>query len=206
MILSGNLKQYHFKKSCSLILAISLFFFNAAYSQLTKGIWLAGGTGTFYSYNDTYKSEPSNTEFKNTEVELAASAGYFVADKFALGLRPTFSLEKTEPISPGGGHGNTKRYTIGPFARYYLLNADKPFNIVSDISYQFGWVNHLKSSKGHINNFSIMAGPVIFFNTSVGVAVLLGYRASKEEIKDSYKDSNNGFQTSIGFQIHLEKE
>ncbi len=50
-----------------------------------------------------------------------------------------------------------------------------------------------------------MAGPVIFFNTSVGLEFLLGYSSSIEDIKDRYKNSIQGFQIGIGFQIHLEK-
>ncbi len=194
------------KRNYAFILIAFLFFANAAYSQLDKNTWLVGGTGTLFSHKDNHKSETYYTESKYTEISIAASIGYFAVDKLAFGLRPTFTSEKGRVTTPGGGYGNTKRYAIGPFARYYLLSSEKPFNILADVCYQYGRVNHLKRNKGNINSFSAMIGPVIYFNTSVGVELLVGYSYKKEEIKDSYLDKRKGFQTSIGFQIHLEKE
>lgn len=62
-----------------------------------------------------------------------------------------------------GGRTNTKRYAVGLFARYYFLTEEKPFNIVSDISYQIGAVKP-EGESGKMNEFSLMAGPVIYFN------------------------------------------
>ncbi len=55
------------------------------------------------------------------------------------------------------------------------------------------------------DKFSIMAGPEIFFNSSVGMEFLLGYSYSKEDVEQANKEVRKGFQIGIGFQIHLQK-
>jgi hypothetical protein len=62
-------------------------------------------------------------------------------------------------------------------------------------------------TKGSINTFSASAGPVIYFNSSVGMEFLLGYYSRKEVIQQNGDIINHqkGFQIGIGFQIHLEK-
>lgn len=191
-------------KPCFIFL-ITIFCFDNSFGQITKGNWLAGGTGSLFSYNGTYRSPNYNYDSKYTQIDLSASVGYFITDKLALGLRPVFSQFKGEITSEGGGITNMKKYGIGPFGRYYFLSVDRPFNIVGDISYQYG-INDWHGQSGNINYFSAMAGPVIYFNTSVGLEVLLGYTSRKEDIRNSHEESRKGFQVGVGFQIHLEKE
>ncbi|MEO5947492.1 MAG: hypothetical protein ABIP79_11800 [Chitinophagaceae bacterium] len=188
------------------ILAFSVFMFSSN-AQLTKGNWLTGGTGKLYTYNRDYSTSTFSVQYKYTDIDVSASVGYFVADMLAFGLRPNFSWLKGEGVSGTGASGlrtNTKRYGIGPFVRYYFLNKDKPFNILSDISYQFGVINP-EGESGKANTFSFLTGPVIYFNSSVGLEFLLGYSSKTEELKDNYKDVRKGFQIGIGFQIHLIK-
>lgn len=186
----------------SLLLFASFFI---AHSQLTQKTWLAGGTGTFYSYHNDYSTSGYSNEAKYTQIDFSASVGYFVADKLALGLRPTFSSIKGEVTTTGGMYTNVQRYWIGPFARYYFLNPEKQYNnIVTDISYQTGFLGG-GLAKGKLQTFSALAGPVFFFNSSVGLEVLVGYSYRKQD-EEAIKDIRKGFQTSVGFQIHLENE
>jgi hypothetical protein len=99
---------------------------------------------------------------------------------------------------------------VGPFARYYFLNTDKPFNILADVSYQFGYLQQLGllHEKGKNNTFSAMGGTEIFFNSTAGMEILLGYINKTVSIENSpgaFKNSKSGFQVSIGFTLHLEK-
>ena len=82
--------------------------------------------------------------------------------------------------------------------------------MLTDINYQFGANKFLGSlhEKGKYNTLSIMGGMEVFFNSSVGIEILLGYTSKIVSIDNSssmFSDKKNGFQTSIGFQIHLEK-
>jgi hypothetical protein len=182
--------------------------------QLTKKTWLVGGSGSFYSYNQAYSSPTSNITAKYTSIDISTSVGYFVIDKLAFGLTPTFSSFKGGVVSTAsysGGTTNGHQLAIGPFVRYYFLNKEKPFNILTVVDYQLGVNNSAAppKSEGKFNKFSIMAGPEIFFNSSVGLEILLGYKATTQTINTSspywFSDTYKGFQISVGFQIHLEK-
>lgn len=132
-------------------------------AQLTKGNWLVGGSGSFYSYSEDYSTTTFNQAAKYTNIDIAASVGYFIIDKFTIGLRPSFSSYKGKVVSASvgsGGSTNSYRVAIGPFARYYFLKIDKQFNVLTDIGYQFG-INNWQDgypAKGKYNSFSLMGG------------------------------------------------
>jgi len=186
----------------SLLLTI---FFLAAKSQLTKNNWLVGGTGSFYTYKDYFSSSTYTSEAKYTQIDISPLIGYFVVDKLAFGLQPTFSSIRGKVTTSGGLRTNVRRYLIGPFGRYYLLEKDKPFNILTHISYQYGIQTIDGEKEGTTNTFSALVGPVIYFNTSVGIEFLLGYNSSKVDVESAFKEIKKGFQIAVGFQIHLEK-
>lgn len=187
------------------ILSLFLLTFSLiAKSQLNKGIWLAGGTGKFYSYNSRNSSSTYNVESKYAQIDLSPAVGYFVMDKLALGLKSTFSSIKGKVTSAGGLSTNVQRYLIGPFGRYYLLDKENNYNIVTDLSYQFGFFGG-GLAKGKLNTFSALAGPIIYFNTTVGIEFLMGYSYSKEDVEQANKEVRKGFQIGVGFQIHLDK-
>jgi hypothetical protein len=181
----------------------------SSYGQLTKNIWLVGGSGSIYSYNEDYTAPSVNVTAKYTSIDLNASVGYFFLDKMCAGLRPYFSTFKGE--SSGGGSSNDLKFALGPFLRYYFLEEDKQFNLLTDISYQIGINKSFAGSKpqGKYNTLSIMAGTEIFFNSSIGLEILLGYKnqiASFDNSPSAYNSNRRGFQTTIGFQFHLEKD
>lgn len=200
-----------------LTLSLALFIISAQ-GQLTKNTWLIGGAGSFYSNIENQRTSSYSVQYRNTEVTTSASIGYFFATKFCTGLRPMFSWNKNKwtGVSTGGvsgGYGNNVRYAIGPFARYYFLKDDKQFNLLSDISYQLGVNKNIGSlnnkDKGKYNTFSIVAGTEIFFNTITGMEFLLGYTQRVTSVENSPGESRSnkkGFQVSIGFQLHLEKD
>lgn len=188
----------------NLIFCFALLFSKNSHAQIDKGIWLVGGSGKFYSYNSTYNSTSYSNEAKYTQIDLSPTIGYFVADKLALGIKPTFSSIKGKVTSAGGGTTNVQRYLIGPFGKYYLLNTTNNYNVVSEVSYQLGLFN-AGAQKGKLSTFSALLGPVIYFNKSVGLEFLLGYSYSKEDVEQANKEIRKGFQIAIGFQIHLEK-
>ncbi len=190
------------------LVTLSLFSLTAK-CQLDKGTWLLGGSGSFYSYNEDYTATNIDVTAKYTSIDLSASMGYFFIDKFSGGLRPYFSSFKGE--SSGGGSTNSYRLALGPFLRYYFLNTDKAFNLLIDGAYQFGINQQLGAShdKGEFNTFSIMGGTEVFFNTTAGLEILLGYKKQTVSIKDSpgaLYSNKKGFQASIGFTFHLEKK
>jgi hypothetical protein len=186
-----------------------LFLSFSAKSQLTKGNWLVGGNGSLYSYNESYTAPNVTFTGKYASIDLSASVGYFFLDKLSAGLRPYLSTFKGE--SSGGATPNDFKFAVGPFVRYYFLKEEHQFNILTDVSYQIG-VNQGKGGdnpKGKFNVLSAMVGTELFFNSSVGLELLLGYRnqiATFDNSPSAYTSNRKGFQTSIGFQFHFEKK
>ncbi|WP_291096937.1 MULTISPECIES: outer membrane beta-barrel protein [unclassified Flavobacterium] len=205
--------------SIKLLFIATLLFSLSSNAQITKGNWMVGGTGSFDSYRQeqTFIYQPTgleaNVNWSNQDIEISAKVGYFVIDKLVLGVTPTYTRIKSKTISNdpnwSGGSQDTYKFSLGPFARYYFLSKDKPFNILTEVNYQLGVssMNIPPKERGSLNKFTFLVGPEIFFNSSVGIEVLLGYKTSIEKIKNPYYPSNQekGFQVAVGFQIHLEK-
>lgn len=183
-----------------------LLFSFTAKCQLDKGIWLVGGSGNFYASKNTYAVQSSSyyAESNDLTVKISPTIGYFIADKFVVGLKPFFTWYKSHTTTPGGGNENEKRYGIGPFLRYYFLEKEKQFNILAETSYQHGFYSFI--SKGKSNIFSIAAGPVIYFNSSVGLEFLIGYSSIKENIDLGANTTKKGLDVGIGFQFYLQKK
>lgn len=180
---------------------------SSAFGQLTKGHWLVGGSGRFYSYKNEYLSSSFTRNGKYTQIDLSPNIGYFLSDKFAIGLNTTISSLKGDfMVVGGGGSGgsSSQRYLFGTFGRYYFLEEAKQINILFNASYQSGIIRGLNNTRGTLSNFSISAGPVIYFNSSVGIEFLLGYLSNFEKYTSQVLSENkNGFQFNIGLQIHL---
>ena len=192
---------------------IALFFTLTSFAQLEQRTWLVGGSGSFYTYTDKYSSPNLNQTGKWTEISLAPSVGYFFEDKFCGGIRAIFSSSKGTDIASDGTISTANQYYLsgGPFLRYYFLEMDKPFNILSDVSYQLGVNQYLGGAhqKGKYNMFSAMTGIEAFFTSSASIEFLLGYSQKITSIGDNtvspITDTKNGLQASIGFQLHLIK-
>lgn len=186
-----------------------LVFTSSAFGQLTKGHWLVGGSGRFYSYKNEYSASSFTSNGKYTQIDLLPNIGYFLTDKFAIGLNTTISSLKGDfMVVGGGGSGgsSSQRYLFGTFGRYYFLEEAKQINILFNASYQSGIIRGLNNTRGTLSNFSISAGPVIYFNSSVGIEFLLGYVSNSEKYTSQVLSENkNGFQFNIGLQIHLLK-
>ena len=186
------------------ILTVLLFSFQS-YSQLTKGNWLVGGTGNFSSTKNTYATSTYFQTSDVIDVKISPNIGYFIFDKFAVGVGPSFSKNKAQVTTPGGAYTNVNRFEIGPFARYYFLDKENQYNILSEASYQYG-IYRFKPDKGNINTLSFLAGPVIYFNSVAGIEFLLGYYKRNEKVTGSYETEQKGFQMAIGLQVHLQNE
>ena len=206
-------------KTIKLLLLVTLLCTINSFGQLDKKTWMVAGTGSFDSYKENYTyiftGTGENIEIERSikEIEFSPKVGYFIIDKLALGIGVSYISEKSESktISGNAGSSPSKSHSlyVGPFARYYFLNKDKPYNILAETNYQFGNLSQTDSpdTKGKLSRFSFLVGPEIFFNSSVGMNLLVGYTNSKRNMdNNSYvSNSTNGLQVAISFQIYLQK-
>lgn len=205
-ILCVTLSQIKYTIMKIIVTFISILLFSlTAKSQLDRGIWLVGGNGNFLTSKYEYSSPTFSSTSDRLNISISPTVGYFIIDKLAVGLRTSFSKNKDQVNGTGGLFTNVNRFTLGPFAKFYFLEKDKQYNLIADVSYQYGLYS-FKPTKGNSKTFNASIGPVIYFNTSVGLEFLLGYYSTKETIKQNgdITTKQSGFQIGIGFQIHLE--
>jgi hypothetical protein len=184
-------------KKNKLLLISFIFLSMTANSQITKNNWLVGGNGRL-----AFRTQTTNViNAKSTNLGLSPNVGYFFVDKLAAGARISLNYDK---VNFSGGVSKTTQIGIGPFIRYYFLNPDNIVNLFSEAGYQY---IHSTSNSGNTsdgaNSFTFSSGPVIYFNSSVGMELTLNY----ESYKSASRNTNlRTFFITIGFQIHLQKE
>lgn len=190
-------------KKTILLFLIAFTFYYDADCQITKDNWLVGGNASF-SFNN---SNAETNDTKTTTINVAPDIGYFFIDKFAGGLRLSFYNNNIKFGPPNNNFTTFTNYSIGPFVRYYFLPVDNPYNILTEISYQFGnekiKTNNPPASNSNSNSFTFSVGPVIYFNSCVGIEFLLNYSNSGNNANSR---RGNSFGAGIGLQIHLEKD
>lgn len=170
----------------SICIALVLFTISSN-AQITKGNWMVGGSGSFYSAN----LKDQNSDSKSIGLELRPNVGYFLVDKFAVGISPLLAYNKPEDGSSAINYG------IGLYSRYYLLNTERRVNILTHIGYSY-----FKSSNSDSKStaLDLKAGPVIYFNSSVALEMTLNYNSNQQS-----STTYNILSIGLGFQIHLEK-
>ena len=171
------------------------------FAQLDKGTWLVGGNGNYQSTKIEDREPFTYNNGTSKELILSPNFGYFIKDKLCFGLKPNFRTYKGTFI---GGSPNANWFDLGPFSRYYFMDKEKQFNVLTELSTQFGIFNDLKVKTSTTTIFSAMAGIEAFFNSSCGVELLIGYQNSNEKFENGVK-RKSGLQIKIGFQLHLIK-
>jgi hypothetical protein len=187
--------------------ALSMFLFTVSVNaQITKGNWMVGGNASFSS-QETYSNKGMKDNISQKTVQLKPNLGYFLIDKFAIGAR--LGYEGTFFEDYGYGATKSNSFFVGPFVRYYFLKPEKVVNVFVENSYTLG-ETYYRGAIEYQNNsrlektYSFMAGPVVYFNSSVSMEFTLQY--SSTDIKSEEVDlTNNKFQVGLGLQIYLEK-
>jgi hypothetical protein len=172
-------------KISKIYLTIMLLLSLNTNAQISKRNWMVGG-GASFAHNKITSGGSTN---ESNSVRIYPNLGYFVIDKLAIGSFAQFGTEtKTDAV-----------FGIGPFVRYYFLEKEKPFNILTEISYNLVRYNQ---SDLKYNTLNIKAGAVYFLNSSVGLEATLNYSNQKS----NFDYQNNSIYLGFGFQIHLERE
>jgi hypothetical protein len=175
---------------------INVLFTLNANSQITKGNWLVGGSGSYKSTSS--KTILTGNKDKYVYLEVAPNVGYFFADKIAGGIKTSFYYNPYEGAYNIG-------FGIGPFLKYYFLKPEKLVNVFVQANYLYYENNNYSEGIGAdrfaSNTYGLKAGPVIYFNESV--ALELGLEFNRDNRNNTLIDDT--FQISIGFQIHLTK-
>jgi hypothetical protein len=187
--------QNRIMKIYYLFLFLVLITFSNANAQITKGNWIVGGS---FSYIRINNSSPNNALYKESILNIKPIFGYFLKDKFALGLRSEFN----NVTIIDGNRSSNYRLDFGPFLRYYFFPVNKSVNLFSESAYLLSLWKSDASKWGSNNGFLINVGPAVYLNNIVGLEFTLGYSS---QFWKNNNGSLNNIRTGIGLQIHLEK-
>lgn len=165
--------------------------------------------GGNFNYSNSRSSGSTPPDSKYRAITIMPTAGYFIFDKGAIGLKSKVTFTKASYNLPDGTEipNSQNHLGVGPFLRYYFLPIENRINAFSEASIFYKELitnvrgNYRSASKEL--EYSLLGGIAIFLNSSVGIEFTLGYNHTKEiNIDSKYEDLRFG----IGFQIFLEKE
>lgn len=163
-------------------LAVATIISVTAFSQTSKGTWLAGGAANF-----TSQSQGGNSI---SQINITPNVGYFVNDNFAVG--------GTVNLGSQSGSGSTfTSFGIGPMARYYFAEIGKKAKLYGQAEFAYASVSGGGSSQSG-TGWGLQAGPAFFLTKNVALETTLRYGSISVG-----GSSANTFGVNVGFQIHL---
>jgi hypothetical protein len=116
---------------------------------------------------------------------------------------------------------------LGAFARYYFLKPQNKFNVFAEAAYSYSFEKTTSriqqiyqppggsssnsesniESKYRANNYSLMAGPVLFLSPKVSFELLVGYAYSKGTDKlSNYDRKTSHVSFGTGFHVYLGRQ
>lgn len=186
-----------------LIFFILMICGGSLHAQLHQGQFLVGGAASFKP--EKIDGGDFNSSKDNT-LNVSPTVGVFVFKRLAAGLGLAFTKYRSIPVSDNRGFVSMSGLTVSPFVRYYLLNENKPFNVFSQLSYDY--TASLDKVEGgyrigdHGDGFTLSAGPAIFLSRHVAIEFLVGYRSAK---RPAQLGDEKSVVSSLGLQIYLGK-
>lgn len=216
-----------------LVLLATAGIVSVTHAQLSKGQWIVGGNAGF-SYSDTHEEFKYVTASnKSSSLQLSPVAGYFVLDKFCIGLRPRAEWLRIKTNGVEYINGDEAVYTsdsksttlgIGPFVRYYFLPKGNKINLVADAGYAYSHAKIVSNATGlNFNAYLLPDDNILLpligtkynlhvFSLSAGPVIFLNSKTAVEFLVGysySYAGeigvSESALSVSAGFQIHLGK-
>lgn len=185
----------------SLIILAHLFY-NEINAQIEKGSWIIGGNG---SLSNTEANNPNILFNRYLYINIDNNSGYFFKDKFAAGVKSSFSYTK---IVTYGTYGNSISelkpiYGLGIYMRYYFLPLDKRINFLAELKYQRYFPGGKYISPKITHGLGITLGSVLFLNDVIGLEYTISYGSSPSFSRGYFA---NTLQTGIGLQIYLTRD
>ncbi len=164
-----------------------------ANAQLEQGTWLVGGSGSFSKIQND-----NNTIF--TTIHANPRIGYFLADRLTTGIHAMYSYQSNDYSYNGGGIYSHSLF-FGVFTRYYLLKNEHLLNVLTELSYNYGYTGidgyYTIMNSGKHGYASVAAGPVLFVNSAIGIESTISYLYNGSQ--------NHGFKFNLGINVYLLK-
>ncbi|PVH26447.1 outer membrane beta-barrel protein [Sphingobacterium corticibacter] len=166
--------------------------------EFKKGdVILEGSLGAF-------SADHKNANTKTTEFSFYPKAGFFVTNKFAVGidLNVASSTRKANLDSPVEETNKSNTFGVGAFGRYYFLEVGSRFKTYTEFGAKYLTSRSRIESQSfenvdaRFNGFNVNAGIGANFFLTEKIAInfmfadVLQYQTQKEKSPDSERDSS----------------
>lgn len=201
----------------ALIASFMIGYTQFSQAQVSKGTVVVGGG---LQFSTTKSEEGTNSDLTTTSFAFVPSAGFFVADRFAVGLDLLAATDKSK-YQVGNTTSTTKQTQlgVGPFARYYLPLGGESFYFIAQAGFNvapgkieqpvYGATITTKS-----NTFNVYLSPGITYFFNKKWAAELTFSGLSYETHDPNKDADddkentftfgvNSLQPSLGVRIYF---
>lgn len=167
---------------------------------LSKGDILLEGQINIHSSKD------KNADLKNSYFRFSPKVGYFLSDKFVLGVDLGFSKTNQEELGTNNNIFKSKynEFKVGAFGRYYFLNIGERFKAYSELNAAY-YKGKTKMATGYddvkSNYFAANGGIGANFFLTKNVALgysfgnIIGFSTSK--IDEEGAKSKNQFYLNV---------
>lgn len=204
------------------VLCLLLLGFIAVNAQTTvtnKGNFIIGGTLGFSTAASDVEGtvDGTNTNISTataTQLNIAPSIGYFLADNFTFGVGLDYTLNTID--NENENNSIDSDLLFGPFARYYLpVGDDMAFFIEADAGFGNSVDEITRDGDSQLINNSVFAvgvGPgfTIFSNNAFGIEALVKYNYARSDsdidlngISSTSTTLTNAIDFSVGFQVYF---
>ena len=169
-----------------------------------KGHYIVDGSVSFSINNNTIDQDAIQLKNNSFGFGVSPKAAYFVIDRLAIGLEASFSYARNEGTDADGDKNKSTGtgISVGPFARYYLVNG-----LFGQASLGIGSSQNNSDdfeSKRNLFRYQLGVGYAIFLGEQVSLEPILSYTHRKSSIDQStFESTNNGFTLGAGFTIYL---
>ncbi|WP_336516796.1 hypothetical protein [Pollutibacter soli] len=172
-------------------------------SQVEKDNWMIGG-----QINGAFQKFGEETQFKNRSIEISITpkAGYFVLDKFAVGINTGYSFTHSKYFNSSisdWDENSFSRFTPGIFTRYYFLAPASKINLFGELAGGLR-LAAFKSDNGDTKyngyQYSGAFGMAYFLNKTVSLETSLMYQYQTE---NSHSPGVHNIILNLGFQVYL---
>ena len=187
------------KKIILTALAIGAFTFANAQDKDSKGFGFSEGN-VFLEGNVAFGStNDKNTEVKTSNFQFNPKVGYFLNDKFAVGVKLGIGSDKEE--TAGIDTDKNSNFNVGVFGRYYFLDLGQRFKTYAEAGVNMNsGKDGLADAKYSGVGFGAGLGINYFvsesFAINFGLTDILTYNSNKfkgAKAESSFNGNLNGF-------------
>jgi len=177
-----------------ILTAIAVLGFTFANAQDSGSFGFSKGNILLEGNLGLSSTSDKNTEVKTSSFEFNPKAGYFLTDKFALGLDLGIGSDKKK--IDGQDAGKSSNFNLGVFGRYYFLDLGQRFKTYAEAGVG---LNNGKDGSAKYSGVGFNAGLGINYFVSNSFAINFGLTDVLSYNSNKYKGAkaNSDFNANV---------